>query len=315
MQTALPPVRDEGFLDVGEGHRIRYAQYGNPSGIPAVSLHGGPASGASPRLATFFDPARFRVVLFDQRGCGASLPPGSVAANTTAHLVADMERLRRHLDIPRWLVCGGSWGATLALAYAARHREACAGLVLRGVFLGERAEIDWFFRDARRLLPEAWSAFAAAAPAGRRDALLDWYAEAVNDPDPEIALAAVRRWMQWEAALSVPGRAAPLQPAPGPEEAGRLVAKYRVQAHYLTRDVFLAPGEALECARTLEGLPLALVHGRLDLVCRPDNAWRVHRAVPGSSLRWVANTGHDAFATAMFNAIVQATEEVAGLAG
>jgi len=304
-------LRDEGLIDTGEGHRIHYEQSGNPAGIAVVSLHGGPGSGASARLGSFFNPARYRIVLFDQRGCGRSEPRGLIEANTLDHLVADIERLRRHLGIARWLVCGGSWGACLALAYAARHREACLGLVLRSVFLGEPDELDWFFHRARRLLPEAWAAFAAPAPAARRGDLRGWYAEAVNDPDPARAIAAVRHWMQWEAALARPGRCAPPLPRVHSGDAARLIAKYRVQSHYLLNDAFMGPGRALECARAVGDTPLALVHGRLDLVCRPDNAWRVHGCVPGSRLRWVPHAGHDPFARRMFAAIVAATTHFA----
>jgi len=302
---------DEGLLDTGEGHRIRYEQCGNPAGVPVVQLHGGPGSGYSVRHRAFFDAARYRIVLFDQRGCGRSEPRGMLEANTLEHLVADIERLRRHLGIGQWLVSGGSWGACLALAYAARHRAACLGLLLRSLFLGEADDLRWFFHDARHLLPDAWAAFSAPAPAASRGDLRAWYGGAVGDPDRARALTAVRHWMQWEAALSRPARPAPPLPRIAAADAARLVDKYRVQSHYLLHDTFMGDGQALQWARELGDLPLGLIHGRLDLVCRPDNAWRVHHCAPGSRLQLVPNVGHDPFARPMLAAIVAATDHFA----
>lgn len=300
------PPWDEGLLDTGDGHRIRFEQSGNPQGIPALSLHGGPGSGAGARLRTFFDPAHYRIVLFDQRGCGGSKPLGLTEHNTLAHLVADIETLRRHLGITRWLVCGGSWGACLALSYASAYRDTCLALLLRSVFLGTREEIDWFFHGARRVRPAAWEAFAAPAPADRRSDLLAYYAEAVNDPDPTSALAAAQRWRCWETALGQPDAAPPDLPAAGSPEAATLIARYRVQAHYLRHGCFIARGGVLADAGRLAGLPVALVHGRADQVCRPDAARRVHTALPGSRLYEVRDAGHDPFAPGMFAALYEA---------
>ncbi|MBC9071753.1 prolyl aminopeptidase [Thauera sp. CAU 1555] len=304
--TALCAPWDEGLLDTGDGHRIRFEQSGNPLGLPVLSLHGGPGSGARPRLRTFFDPARYRIVLFDQRGCGRSAPLGRIEHNTLAHLVADIEALRRHLGIARWLVCGGSWGACLALAYATAHRNTCLGLLLRSVFLGTREEIDWFFHGARRVRPAAWEAFAAPAPPARRGDLLACYAEAVNDPDPARALTAAQRWRRWETALGQPDAAPPDLPAAGSPEATALIARYRVQAHYLRHDCFIAAGGVLADAGRLAGLPVALVHGRADQVCRLQAARRVHAALPGSRLYEVPDAGHDPFAHGMFAALYEA---------
>ena len=173
MYPPLEPF-NTGWLDVGQGHRIYFEQSGLPTGLPVVFLHGGPGSGCSPRQRQLFDPARFHLVLFDQRGCGRSEPQGSLQANTSEHLIADIERLRRHLGVARWLVVGGSWGAGLALAYAAAHPAACLGLVLRGAFLGRTSDLDWFFQQARQMLPDAWTSLAAQAPAAAQGDLLRW---------------------------------------------------------------------------------------------------------------------------------------------
>ncbi len=301
------PPWDEGLLDTGDGHRIRFEQSGNPQGIPALSLHGGPGSGAGARLRTFFDPAHYRIVLFDQRGCGGSKPLGHTEHNTLAHLVADIETLRRHLGIARWLVCGGSWGACLALSYASAHRDTCLALLLRSVFLGTREEIDWFFHGARRVRPAAWEAFVAPAPADRRSDLLAYYAEAVNDPDPTSALAAAQRWRCWDTALSQPEAEVPEPPPAGSPAAAALIARYRVQAHYLRHDCFIPHGGLLANTGQLAELPVALVCGSIDRVCLPQVTDQVHAALPGSRMCEVPGVGHDPFAPAMLMALRAAT--------
>lgn len=295
---------DAGRLAVGDGHHIHYEQCGTAAGVPLLFLHGGPGSGCSPRHRQFFDPARWRAVLFDQRGCGRSTPRGSLVANTSAELIADIEALRRHLGIERWLVFGGSWGSTLALAYCARHREACLGAVLRGIFLGGQADIDWFFRDAGVLLPDAWQRLHA--PVATADALIPFYLQAPFAADEELAADAVRRWMDWEAALTAPGRT----PAPLPALAGAArsaaLDKYRIQAHYLAHACFLGDAAVLDCAARLAGLPVALLHGRLDFVCRSIDAMQVHHALPGSRLRFIDEAGHSPFDAPMSAALIGA---------
>lgn len=305
-----PPLEahSQGWLPEQAGHRVYWEECGNPAGLPVVVLHGGPGSGASPAHRRFFDPAGYRIVLFDQRGCGRSTPRGELRHNSTELLLVDIERLRAHLGIERWLVVGGSWGAALALAYAARHKSACLGLLLRGVFLTGRADLDWFFSGAGALLPEAHQAFLAPLPKSRRRDPLDWFERALKEGEPDMALEALCHWMAWEAALSHPGEA----PGPTPAEidgaaAAALLDKYRLQAHYLQRQCFLGERRLLDCAARLHGLPTVLLHGRLDWVCRPANAWRVHRTLHGSRLAWVDGVGHDAFDPRMAAAMVAAT--------
>ncbi|ATE60806.1 prolyl aminopeptidase [Thauera sinica] len=300
----MEPI-DRGWLDVGDGHRIHYEQCGAADGPAAVFLHGGPGSGCSPRHRGLPGPG-WRVVLFDQRGCGRSTPHGECRSNTTADLVADIERLRTHLGIDRWLVFGGSWGASLALAYCAQHRDACLGAILRGIFLTGAGDIDWFFNGAGQLLPEHWATLAAIAPPDRRTALAAWYFDAVAGEDEEVRIDAVRRWMDWEEALSRPGSPPPPAGTASREAASARIAKYRLQAHYLRRECFMGESRALDFARGMQGLPTAILHGRLDLVCRPSNAWILHRALPGSRLQFVDGAGHSPFDTPMAQALAAA---------
>jgi len=294
-----------GWLEVGDGHRLYYEQCGRPEGAAMVFLHGGPGSGCSPRHRQLFDPARCRVVLFDQRGCGRSQPRGSVCANTSADLVADIERLRAHLGIDRWLVVGGSWGAGLALAYAAAHPAACSGLVLRGVFLGRPGDVDWFFRDARQLLPDARDMLACQAPARRND-LLGWLYQCLHEGSLREALRCALAWRDWETALSL-HRAAPADPIePASPEAAALIDKYRVQSHYLRHGCFWGSVPLLARAAALQGVPAAIVHGRDDWICRPQAAWELHCTLPDSRLQWVDGGGHSPFEPAMARALAQA---------
>lgn len=303
----FPPCTpfDRGWLDVGEGHCLFYEQCGTPGGPPVVFLHGGPGSGCSPRHRQLLNPA-WRMVLFDQRGCGRSTPRGECRANTTADLVADIERLRTHLGIERWLVFGGSWGASLALAYCAQHRFTCTGAILRGIFLTGQRDIDWFFKGAGDLLPDHWSRLAAIAPPDRRVALAQWYFDTVGGHDDQLAIEAVHRWMDWEEALSHPGATPSPARAVDLDAARTQLPKYRLQAHYLRHECFVGETRMLEFARSLAGIPVAILHGRLDLVCRPSNAWAVHHVLPGSRLQLIDGAGHSPFDAAMARALAAA---------
>lgn len=318
MSSAAPPplfdaidVFDSGMLAVGDGHQLYYEQCGARDGMPLLFLHGGPGSGCSARHRQLHDPARFRSILFDQRGCGRSTPRGSLAANTTARLLADIEALRAHLGIERWLVHGGSWGSTLALAYCAAHRDACLGAILRGIFLGGRADLDWFFHDAGAVLAADWQGLLAPLPAALRAqpqaaAIRVFYLDALLGGDRSLAARAVSAWMQWEAALTSPLRAVAGPTPPAGPALELALDKYRIQAHYLAHECFLGADAVLDCAARLQGLPVALLHGRLDLVCRSINALQVHRALPGSRLRIVDEAGHSPFDPAMSAALIGA---------
>ena len=315
-QTLFPPLEpyQQGMLDVGDGHRLYFEECGDPAGVPVIFLHGGPGSGCSANHRRFFDPRRYRIVLFDQRGCGRSVPRGCLHHNTTAHLVADIERLRKHLGIDAWLVFGGSWGSSLALAYAAAHKSACKGLLVRGIFLTGQADLEWMFQQTAQLLPEEWQRFAAVAPKRRRRALLDWLGKTLEKASREEALKAVLAWVRFEDAAMRYGSAVPEPVVPGEvdaSEAERLLDKYRLQAHYLLRRCFLGEAVVLDAAARCQGMPVLILHGRLDVVCRPENAWRLHRTLHSSAFRMVEATGHSPFDVPMATALVSATNHFA----
>ncbi len=307
-QNLFPPSEPwrQGRLDVGEGHELHFEQSGNPDGMPVVFLHGGPGSGCSAQHRRLLDPVRFNTVLFDQRGCGRSTPRGSLEANDTTHLVADIDTLRRHLGIDRWLVFGGSWGSTLALAYCARHPSSCLGAILRGIFLGGRADIDWFFRGVSALLPDAWARLAAGVPPRRRDDIAAWYCEALAGAERSHAVAALLPWIEWENALGAPGRCVPAPATPNDEQITALLDKYRIQAFYLAHECFIGEHTALAFAAAMKGIPTAILHGRLDFICRPSNAWLLHQHIPGSRLALIAEAGHSPFDPPMSRALIAA---------
>ena len=298
---------DQRWLDVGEGHSLYVEQCGNPDGEPVVVLHGGPGGGCSPRMRRYFDPAHWRIVLFDQRGAGRSRPLGRVAANTTDHLIADLEHLRETLGISRWLLFGGSWGATLALAYGQRHAARVSGMVLRGIFLCRQRDMDWLYREgASRIFPEAWAAFRDAVPlAGRDNLVATYHAQLMKDP-PDMSLA--RHWAGWEAACAT------LLPSPGVVAAfeTRALALARIESHYFMHGGFMPVGGLLAHMPALAGVPAHLVQGRYDMVCPAEQAWALHQAWPGSRLTLVPDAGHSATEPGMERALVAA---VAGFAG
>jgi proline iminopeptidase len=296
-----PPsaVFDSGWLDVGDGHRVWFEQAGNPAGIPVVVLHGGPGSGSTPRQRVFYDADLFRIVQFDQRGCGRSEPMGGIEHNTTTALIGDIERLRAHVGVERWLVSGGSWGSTLAMAYAAAHRAQVSGVLLRAVFLAGRFDLDWYFRGAAAVAPEAFATFEAHIPRRWRRRITGYLDRSLRGDDEAKAARLAHAWVNYEAALN---GADPALPRPLPAPAGgdaALCAKYRIQAHYLARRCFLGHGAVLRAAAALSGLPVAVIHGTRDMICLPQGAWRVQRACRGSRLAWAVGAGHEPYHPAM----------------
>jgi len=293
------PLRS-GYLVVGDGHRLYYETWGNPQGLPVLVLHGGPGSGTTPRLRSLYDESLCHLVFFDQRGAGRSQPAGALRANDTAALLADIERLRGHLGLTRWLVTGGSWGASLALAYAASYRPAVLGLLLRSVFLTGAGEVREFFQGGARWAPEAWAPLAAQFSPAARDDLLAALQRQLEGDDPVTAGQAAMAWAAYEQSVATGGATVPAGRGPDdPAMQERLRAKYRVQAHYLRQECFLGEARLLDLAATLEGMPVALLHGRRDRICRPRNALLVQRRIPGSQLHWIAGCGHDPFHPAM----------------
>ncbi|HUO82014.1 MAG TPA: prolyl aminopeptidase [Gammaproteobacteria bacterium] len=304
----FPPVEPfkRGTLAVGEGHRLYFEVSGNPGGRPVLVLHGGPGSSTSPTQRRFFDPACWRIVLFDQRGCGQSAPLGSLRGNDTQSLVEDIERLRGALGVERWVLFGGSWGATLALAYTLEYPQHVSALVLRGVFLGSREEVEWFLLGLRRLLPEAWARFADAPVTDARG-LLSRYHARVFDDAPASALEAARRWLAYEDAVMAAGECGATATELGDEA---LLARVRVQLHYLVHDCFLPARWILDGAGELSEVPAILVHGSRDLVCRPRIAHDLAGHWRGARLRIVEDGGHSPLSPGMTGALIQATREV-----
>ena len=272
----------------GDGHQIYVEQCGRPDGEPVIVLHGGPGGGCSPFMRRFFDPEHYRIVLFDQRGCGRSRPSASVEANTTAHLLEDIEAIRAELALPPAILFGGSWGATLALACAQARPEAVTALVLRGVFLGRRQEMDWFYGGgAGRFFPDLWARFCAPIPEAERGDMIAAYHRRLFDPDPERQARHAMPWLMWENAL------AGLQSADtsaAPADYARAFA--RLENHYFAHDCFLEPDQLLRDRHRIEHLPCIIVQGRYDMVCPPISAWDLAQGWASCDLRLVPASGH-----------------------
>jgi len=301
-----PPIEPyaAGHLDVGNGHQIYFEQCGSPTGLPVVFLHGGPGSGCVPGHRQFFDPAVFRVILFDQRGCGRSTSAAALSHNTSDALVSDLNALRQHLGIARWLVVGGSWGAGLGLAFAAAYPTTCLGLVLRGVFLGRESDVRWFFQDARQLLPDAWNRLAQIAPVAAQEDLVTWLHAELHSAQADKALACALAWEAWEHSVSQRCDVSKRARLTSEAEAARLVAKYQLQSHYLVHGCFWSEQSLLQGVKKLADLPVAILHGRLDWVCRPQAARDLHASMPHSRLSWVDGCGHSPFERGMAQALV-----------
>ncbi|MGE5471242.1 MAG: alpha/beta fold hydrolase [Bacteroidota bacterium] len=296
------------WLPVAGGHRLYVAQYGSPAGISAIVLHGGPGSGCSPALAGFFDPRRYRVILLDQRGAGQSQPAGSRENNQAADLVGDLEALRHHLGIERWLAVGGSWGATLGILYAAAYPAALSGLLLRNPFLARRADLDWFFSGARAPHPVAWQIWRAAGAPAEPEGLLPWLVEQFDDDGEAVPAAVIAAWQNWENALAgSPAR--PLAAADLP----RLAERYRLQLHYFQRDFFLAENAVLDAATLLAGadFPLHVLQGTADDVCPASATDLLRQRMPNCTRADIGGVGHDPFAPAMLAATISALDAFA----
>ena len=309
----FPPVPADarGQLPLDGLHTMYWETAGKPGGQPALFLHGGPGAGASAEHRRFFDPQHYYLVLFDQRGAGRSTPLGETRDNTTQHLIQDIERLREHLGIDRWLVFGGSWGSTLALAYAQARPDRVTGLILRGVFLGRRAEIRWFLTGMRAFFPEAWNRFAGHIPDHERGDLLTAYLERLNDPDPQVHMPAARAWSTSEGSCST------LLPSPetvaafGDERTALGLA--RLEAHYFAHDVFLEDGQLLAEAERLRAIPGSIVQGRYDVICPPESAWDLKQAWPQAQHVTVPDAGHSAMEPGIRRALVAATQRMKGV--
>ena len=309
LYPALEAYRT-GRLRVSPVHELYFEESGNPRGKPVVFLHGGPGGGTDPKMRRFFDPRRYRIVLFDQRGCGQSTPHASLLDNTTWHLVADIEQLRTHLGIDRWQVFGGSWGSTLALAYAETHPRRVTELVLRGIFMLRRAEIEWFYQDphgAAALFPDLWERYVEPIPADERGDMIGAFYRRLTSEDPQTLADAARAWSIWEGATSFlhvnPSYVAQF------EDPSYAAAFARIECHYFINRGFLESDlQLLEDVKRIRRIPGIIVQGRYDVVCPMRSAWDLHRAWPEAELRVVPDAGHSAFEAGNIHELVSATD-------
>ncbi|GAA3037543.1 prolyl aminopeptidase [Gordonia defluvii] len=309
LYPAIDP-HDHGHLPVGDGQEIYWEVSGNPHGKPVVFVHGGPGGGTSAKQRRFFNPAAYRIVLFDQRGCGQSRPHiadgADLSVNTTGHLIADMEVLRKHLGIDRWQVFGGSWGSTLGLAYAQTHPARVTELVLRGIFLLRRSEIDWYYNGgAAGIFPDRWEDYLAPIPVAERGGnLVAAYHRILTGPDRPLAQQAAAAWTGWETSTSylLP------QPESAADDPRFSLAFATIENHYFTHGGFLRDGQLLDEVDTIADIPAVIVQGRYDVVCPMRSAWDLHCAWPSTELRIVDDAGHASFEPGTIDALVAATD-------
>lgn len=303
----IEPYRAD-YLAVSATHKLYFEECGNPQGKPVVFLHGGPGGGISPKHRTFFNPQKYRIILFDQRGCGHSIPHASLIDNTTWHLVADMEQLRSFLGIDKWQVFGGSWGSTLALAYAEQYPHRVTELILRGIFTFTQRECDWFYKDGTsRLFPEAWDEFIQLIPEPERDDLVAAYYKRLCSPEKSIQFAAARAWSRWESQVAM------LIPSPDLvqhcEDLAFALAFARIECHYFINHGFLHhDSQLIDQLESIRHLPTVIVHGRYDAICPLENAWNVYRKLKNAQFIVVPDAGHSAFEAGIATALVEATD-------
>ena len=310
LYPAIEPYRS-GMLDVGDGHSLYWELCGNPEGKPAVFLHGGPGAGCSPDHRRLFDPARYNILLFDQRGCGRSTPHASLEANTTWDLVDDMERLRVMIGAESWLVFGGSWGSTLALAYAQKFPERTSELVLRGIFTFRKLELDWFYQSgASMVFPDEWERYLAPIPAEERGDLVEAYRRRLTGPDEAVQLEAAKAWSGWE------GATVRLYPDPKLKEASTqdrfAIAIARIENHYMVHGGWLEEGQLIRDAGALKDIPGVIVQGRYDCCTPAVSAWDLHKAWPEAELNMIPDAGHAFNEPGILDALIRATDRFAG---
>jgi proline iminopeptidase len=304
---------DSGMLPLDTRHTMYWEQSGNPSGVPVLFLHGGPGAGSTPAHRRFFDPAHYRIVVFDQRGSGRSKPLGEIRDNTTPHLVNDIETLRQHLGIDKWIIFGGSWGSTLALAYGEAHPNRCLGFILRGIFLCRKQEIEWFLYGLRNFFPEAWNSFVSLLlPSERGDILTAYYQRLLN-PDPEIHMPAARAWGAYEGSCST------LLPSPETVNyfSGDIVALglARMEAHYFSHDIFLPENALLNNVSKLHHIPATIVQGRYDAVCPIISADDLHHAWPQAEYIVIEDAGHSVWEPGIQKTLIKTTEKFKTMIG
>lgn len=306
MFAPIEPYK-HGMLAVDDIHTLYWEESGNPDGQPVLFLHGGPGGGTTPTHRRFFDPAHYRIVLFDQRGAGKSTPLGEYRQNTTALLIADIERLRAMLNIPKWLVFGGSWGSTLALAYGQAHPQRCQGFVLRGIFLCGKDEVEWFVNGIKNFFPEVHQAFAEAIPPDERGDLMQAYVKRLFSEDPSIYLEAARSWSRYEGScLFLEPQAQAIEDF---ESDAVCLGIGRLEAHYMLNGAFMEEDQLLNNIERIRHLPAVIVQGRYDVICPPISAYRLHQAWPEAKFHMIGNAGHAAMEPGIATELVRATEQ------
>lgn len=309
-EQLYPPIDpyESGRLPLDGGHVMYWEQSGNPDGIPVVFMHGGPGAGATPVHRRFFDPAAYRVVIYDQRGAGRSQPQGLLEDNTTQHLIDDVEKLRIHLGVERWLVFGGSWGSTLGIAYGEAHPDRCLGFVLRGIFLGRQSELDWFLYGMQTVFPEIWDRLVDLLHPSERSDILNAYHRRLMDTDKTVHLPAARAWSSYEGACST------LLPSPETVAAfssdALAYALSRIETHYFVNDLFMAENQLLNNIDRIRHLPGVIVQGRYDMVCPIGTANALHQAWPEADYVIIPDAGHSAMEPGIRAALVRATERL-----
>lgn len=310
LYPAIEPY-DHGYLQVDERHSLYYEQCGNPQGKPVVMIHGGPGGGCSDNMRRFHDPQKYRIILLDQRGAGRSKPHADLVDNTTWHLVADLERLREHLGVTRWQVFGGSWGSTLALAYAERHPQVVTELILRGIFMLRRWELEWFYQEgASRLYPDAWQHYLKPIPLVERADLISAYHRRLTSDERAVRVAAARAWSVWEGATSFLHQDPHFMQAHDADDFALAFA--RIECHYFVNGGFFeVEDQLLRDVDRIRHIPTVIVHGRYDVVCPIQNAWDLHTAWPEAELIVVGDAGHSAFEPGNADALIRAADRFA----
>jgi proline iminopeptidase len=312
MRTFYPEIEpyDHGMLDVGDGHRVYWELCGNPDGKPVVFLHGGPGGGCTPTQRRLFDPEKYRILLFDQRGCGRSTPYASLEANTTWHLVADIERLREMIGVDKWMVFGGSWGSTLALAYAETHPERVTELVLRGIFTLRRSELLWYYQEgASWIFPDKWEGFLAPIPEAERGDLMAAYRKRLTDPDPAVQAKAARAWSLWEGETITLLHNQGYSDQFGDEHYA--IAFARIENHYFVNEGWFEEGQLIRNAHRLKGIPGVIIQGRYDVATPPKTAWDLHKAWPEAQFIMVPDAGHAVSEPGITHHLIEATDAFA----
>ncbi len=312
MQLLFPDIKPYARHDlkVDDIHTLYIEECGEPTGVPILYVHGGPGAGCSKQDRRYFDPEKYRIILFDQRGAGRSKPHAELENNTTAHLVEDMEAIRKHLGVDKWVLFGGSWGSTLSLLYAQSFPNNVSGMILRGIFLSREEDLRWFYRDgAHQIFPDYWEDFVKPIPEGEREDMISAYYKLLTGDNELAKMSAAKSWSLWE------GRCATLRPSPEVvssfSDTHMAVSLARIEAHYFMNKSYLEPNQILDNAHLLEGIPGTIVHGRYDMICPLENAFVLHQKWPGSELHIVRDAGHSSHEPSIIDALTKATHDMA----